>query len=358
MINEKEGEGEKTPTAPGKIDARVVHTVRHLKQIPSKNSQDSKRSSDGPNELDSNKDSSNTFREKNSFNSSSESSKNIKSDLYYSAMETDKKNPGNQNMIRSINNMTKDKKKDKSGNTMRISIDGSGQSTSESVNKPDLPKFDKSENFENSQNINSSKEIPIPNLQSAKFKKENTMDSTKNTIPTNSNNKLKLKRDSTIGNTINAASKNYKFSGGGPNSFVPMKTKTEFQKRLMSESNIQKYKASCITMLKDDEELRKMCEICNLLPSSSGSSMFNNKDSILESFIEENFFRDNFFLYKLETLLSFDVSKAKKEKFFKEEIKKFFEIKLLDIQYENKIKSLNFAIDSHLKNIEEFQFFS
>ena len=139
--------------------------------------------------------------------------------------------------------------------------------------------------------------------------------------------------------------------------FAPMKTKTEFQKRLMSEANIQKYKSTCVSLIKDDDELKKMCELCNLLPSG-GSNMFSSKDSILDNFMEENFFKDNFFLYKLETLLASDVSKAKKEKFFKEEIKKFFEIKILDVQYENKIKSLNFAIDNHLKNIHDFQFFS
>jgi hypothetical protein len=358
MINEKEGESEITPNAPGKIDARVVHTVRHLKQIPSRHSGDSKGSSDGSKELDSNKHSSSSSREKKSFTKNIENNKNMQSELYFSGMDSDKKISGSQNIIRSISNITKDKKKDKSGNNMRISIDGSGQSTSESVNKPDLSKVDKNENFENSQKVHSSKEIAIPNLHSAKMKKENATVSSKNTIPTNSNTKLKLKRDSTIGNTINTASKSFKFSGGGPTPFAPLKTKTEFQKRLMSDSNIQKYKTMCITMLKDDEELRKMCEFCNLLPASSGSSMFSNKDSLLDSFIEENFFRENFFLYKLETLLTSDVSKAKKEKFFKEEIKKFFEIKLLDIQYENKIKSLNFTIENHLKNIEEFQFFS
>ncbi len=125
------------------------------------------------------------------------------------------------------------------------------------------------------------------------------------------------------------------------------KTKSEFQKRLMSENNILKYKTMCISLLKEDEELKKLSEFCGYLPNS------------FESLLEEFFFSDKVFLYKLEVLLSSDsnLNKLKKEKFFKEEIKSKFEFKSMDIQYEQKIKKINFAIDNHIKNIQNFEFF-
>ena len=335
MINDKEGEIESTPS--GKFDARIVQTVRHLKQIPSQLTKVSSNSKDKGSSEDS------TSREKQDNFGNIKNFSNQENELYYAGSE-EKKNLSNENIIRSINNLKE--KKNGGGNTMRISIDGSGQSTSESNGKPNVSKELKNK---------PDKEISTSNLNSAKTKKDSELIlPNQNTISTNNTAKYKLKRESAIGNTNNNGARSFKMASGP---FAPMKTKTEFQKRLMSEANIQKYKSTCVSLIKDDDELKKMCELCNLLPSG-GSNMFSSKDSILDNFMEENFFKDNFFLYKLETLLASDVSKAKKEKFFKEEIKKFFEIKILDVQYENKIKSLNFAIDNHLKNLHDFQFFS
>lgn len=126
---------------------------------------------------------------------------------------------------------------------------------------------------------------------------------------------------------------------------IGYKTKTEFQKRLMSENNINKYKTMCIVMLKDDDDCKKMCEFCGITPNT------------YEQFIENNFFSDKIFLYKLEALLNLDSSKQKKEKFFKEEIKKFFELKALDIQYEHKMNKLHSSIEKHIMNIKNYEFF-
>lgn len=124
------------------------------------------------------------------------------------------------------------------------------------------------------------------------------------------------------------------------------KTKTDFQKRLMSENNINKYKTMCISLLREEEELKKLCEICGFFPNS------------FENLLEQQLFNDKVFLYKLEVLLSSDsnLNKLKKEKFFREEIKSKLELKSWDLQYEQKLKNINFAIDNHIINIKNFDF--
>lgn len=125
------------------------------------------------------------------------------------------------------------------------------------------------------------------------------------------------------------------------------KTKSEFQKKLMSENNIIKYKTMCIGLLKDDEVLKKLSEYCGFTPN------------VFDNLLEEYFFSDKVFLYKLEVLLSSEsnLNKLKKEKFFKEEIKSRLEFKSMDLQYEQRLSKINFDIDNHIKNIQNFEFF-
>jgi hypothetical protein len=125
------------------------------------------------------------------------------------------------------------------------------------------------------------------------------------------------------------------------------KTKSDFQKRLMGENNLNKYKSLCIGLLKEDDELKKLCEFCGFLP--------NYYDVLLG----EQFFCDKVFLYKLEILLSSDsnLNKAKKEKFFKEEIKDKLEFLSYDIKYKQNINKMNYAFDNHLIIIQNFDFF-
>ena len=127
MINDKEGESESTPS--GKFEARIVQTVRHLKQIPSQLTKVSSNSKDKGSSEDS------TSREKQDNFGNIKNFSNQENELYYAGSE-EKKNLSNENIIRSINNLKE--KKNGGGNTMRISIDGSGQSTSESNGKPSI----------------------------------------------------------------------------------------------------------------------------------------------------------------------------------------------------------------------------
>ncbi len=129
-----------------------------------------------------------------------------------------------------------------------------------------------------------------------------------------------------------------------PNNY---KTKSDFQKRLMGESNMNKYKNMCIGILKEDDQIKKLCELCGFLPN------------FFEYLLEEQFFSDKVFLYKLEVLLSSDsnLSKVKKEKFFKEEIKEKLEFLSYDIKYKQKLYNMNMMHDNHLLDIQNFDFF-
>jgi hypothetical protein len=120
------------------------------------------------------------------------------------------------------------------------------------------------------------------------------------------------------------------------------KTKTDFQKRLMSENNIIKYKNSCLLLIKEDEELKKLCEVINLIS--------------FDNFIDVNLFSDTVFLYKLENILTSDSYKNKKEKFFKDEIKKILDTVRLDMEYDNKIDRLSISLENYIHNIEKFKF--
>jgi hypothetical protein len=122
---------------------------------------------------------------------------------------------------------------------------------------------------------------------------------------------------------------------------MSFKTKTEFQKKLMNENNLLKYKSVCLGLLKEDEELKKFCEICELAGCEA---------------LVESLFGDKIFLYKLENMLLTDTVKGKREKFFKEEVKKLFDIMILDIEYEKKMNSLNSSIDSYIAKIKQYDF--
>jgi hypothetical protein len=125
----------------------------------------------------------------------------------------------------------------------------------------------------------------------------------------------------------------------------------------MSENNINKYKTTCLNLIKEDEDLSKLCEKTNIIkiPNITQINQFTIGNQY-DSFLEENFFSDKLFLYKLESLLLVDSSKQNKEKFFKDELKQFFELKSLDIQYDNKINSLNELLSAHFQRMEEFNF--
>lgn len=111
------------------------------------------------------------------------------------------------------------------------------------------------------------------------------------------------------------------------------KSKSNFLKNLMNETSMKKYKATCFAILKDDKEIKALCEICGVA----------NTNYSFDFFLEKNLFTNPVFLYKLEMLLSSDqvLNKNYKDKFFKQEIYIILHLKSIDIKFRSQMESLN-----------------
>ena len=133
---------------------------------------------------------------------------------------------------------------------------------------------------------------------------------------------------------------------------------TTFQKNLLSNDNINKYKEEFISIIKKDKNIKSMLNKLNLI-----------KDDNYLEYIENNFFNKPHFLFVLEMLIFDEVEQANtlkvfrtknvvplkviKENYFKDEITKELQKKIYQIEYENKaenlIKNLNYFIEN-MKN--------
>lgn len=118
--------------------------------------------------------------------------------------------------------------------------------------------------------------------------------------------------------------------------------KNDYQKKLTNQLAIDKYKVQCLQLLKDDEEIRTLVE--------------RVKVGDYGKFIDDCFFNDLCFQYKLELFLiqKNGNTKNKKHTFFRDEIKKVLEYKNLDILFEEKMGNVINSLDKQFKSIERF----
>lgn len=118
--------------------------------------------------------------------------------------------------------------------------------------------------------------------------------------------------------------------------------KNDYQKKLTNQIAIDKYKVQCLQILKDDDEVRSLADKLKL----------NNE---LGKFIDEYFFNDLSFQFKLELFLiqKNGNTKNKKAKFFRDEIMKVLEFKMLDLQFEEKMGNLLNRLDQQFKSIDK-----
>lgn len=121
-----------------------------------------------------------------------------------------------------------------------------------------------------------------------------------------------------------------------------LKTKSDFQRKLMSDDNIAKYKQQCNLMIKEDLELKSLMTRCETSVS-------------YETFLENKLFSDNVFVYKLEMMLKTESIKANRDKFFKKEIKKVLNLLHIENEYNKKVESLNGKISQHIERISKFE---
>ena len=140
-----------------------------------------------------------------------------------------------------------------------------------------------------------------------------------------------------------------------------MKNRTEYQKNILSSTNINKYKNECINMIHNDKELKSMLMKFNLVT-----------DSHYDGFLENVMFSQKHFLFRLEMLILNDIQesntlkvfstnkkrqpiKVQKENFYKEEIRRYFMKKIYDDNYSNKLNNLLININKHIENLNNLE---
>ena len=312
MLN-KESIDNKNP-----IDARIVQTVRKLKSINNSNL---------------NQNNNFNINIQNSINKKNKKSENdlVRVERGFSKKGT-KISTAERSVINSINNGASNpgsanylKKQDS-----KISIDGSLHN---SINQKLLNNNINA--FYNNINNNYSNNILNENNINKQFIKQNSF---------NNNNNFKKKFDyETLKKYIK-------------------KPKTEYQKNILSENNIIKYKTECLNLIKKDKELK------NLLIKIG---INNNKDEY-ENYIDNTLFNKEYFLVALEMLLLEESQesntlavfrknknqlplKVLKENFYKDFMLKDINKKIYDSDYNFKYKNFIKILDEKIENVKNFK---
>ena len=130
-----------------------------------------------------------------------------------------------------------------------------------------------------------------------------------------------------------------------------------FQKNLLSQENIFKYKEEFVAMIKKDKNIKSMLNQLNLIDEEN-----------YMNYVQNNFFNKPHFLFVLEMLIFNEVEQANtlkvfrtkqvlplkvvKENYFRNEINKELEKKIYQLEYENKVQNLVNNIDNFIDNIK------
>ena len=178
----------------------------------------------------------------------------------------------------------------------------------------------------------------------------NQIEDSKNNTNSQFNKSLPVRRQSRIAidgseHTKNTRTSLYKSTTS--NGFI--KTKSKYIQNLMNEANMKKYKQSCMSLVKNDNEILKLYEECG----------YQKTNYSFENFVEK-IFSDKIFLYKLEFLLTNSsdsiFKKNYKEKFYKEEILKLLNIATKNKKYSVSIERLSTAFETQLMLIQSYNF--
>ena len=135
------------------------------------------------------------------------------------------------------------------------------------------------------------------------------------------------------------------------------KQNTAFQKNLLSNDNINKYKEEFVNVIKKDKNIKGMLSKLNLI-----------KDDNYYEYVENHFFNKPHFLFVLEMLIFDEVEQANtlkvfrtknvvplkviKENYFKDEITKELQKEIYQIEYQNKAQSLINNLDNFIQNMK------
>lgn len=248
----------------------------------------------------------------------------------------------NQDESKSSRNITNDK------TIIDCSIKKTLTPVSLKSDKSSNPNFTDANNIITNNIINSSKigtekkelirrEINSKITVDGSIQKPNTSSSnSNNTINTNSNN-------SEV--TINSNKKGKVFDYETLKRYNK-KPKTEYQKNILCEKNILKYKEECLNLIKKDKEIQNLLEKLNIV-----------KNNNYLPYINDNFFSKQHFLFTLEILIletteeqstlkvfrtnkNVQPLKVVKENYYKNEILKDLKIRFFEMEYRHKYQNL------------------
>lgn len=129
-----------------------------------------------------------------------------------------------------------------------------------------------------------------------------------------------------------------------------MKSRSKFVQNLLNDMSLKKYKLSCINMIKNDKEISKLYEQCG----------FEKTNYSYECFVQNNFFNNELFMYKLEMLFLDESNFTKKnfkEVFFKNEIINFLNKNSIEDEYQKQIHDLENIFNNTFDIISNFDLF-
>ena len=289
------------------IDPRIIPLVRSLKEQNNKLSDP--LSKKGNNDISSEKTSENSMKTKKNIDT-----KNKNKNENEKNKNEEKEKPKKHNSVKRFNNKANTMTK-KSINT-KISIDGSLESKKKSGTS--------GEQWGPSQSDNKIK-IFSKQKEPKESKEQHPIISPANTFQI-TRGQLKTKK------------------------YNNMKTRSKYVQNLLNDMSIKKYKNSCIDILKNDNVVKKLYEQCG----------FEKTNYSYESFIQNNFFNNPLFMYKLEMLFldeSNFVKKNFKENFFKNEIIKYLKEYSNENIYQNQMTNLKDVFKEGFDNILNFDLF-
>ena len=180
----------------------------------------------------------------------------------------------------------------------------------------------------------------------------NKINDYKQRIPINKNSNNKILLDGSVKNNDKAKVFDYETLKR-----YKKKQNTVFQKNLLSNDNINRYKEEFVNIIKKDKNIKAMLNKLNLI-----------KDDNYIEYVENNFFNKPHFLFVLEMLIFDEVEQANtlkvfrtknvvplkviKENYFKDEITKVLQKEIYQIEYEKKVESLINNLDTFIENMK------
>ena len=199
------------------------------------------------------------------------------------------------------------------------------------------------------ENLKKSTKISIDGSKTQKMK-SGTSESNKRNV-NNQNNKIQIvSREKEP--SVNLAN-TFQFTTIRTNEkkkFVNIKARSKYVQNLLNDASIKKYKKSCIDLIKNDLEIKKLYENCG----------FEKTNYNYENFINNNFFNKPLFMYKLEMLFLDESNFTKKnfkENFFKNEICNFLIRHNSENIYQNQISNVNNVFNETYKQVMNFDLF-